>query len=547
MSTLSRRLAPVGLFVLLTAIMTWPQVTRLGTEASDHQDVYFNMWRFGWVAHALATTPSRVLDGNIFYPERRTLTFSDAMPVESAIATPLLWAGVRPVLVHNLMLLAGIVFSASGIFVLARRLTGSAAAAVTAGIVFGFAPYRFEHYMHMELQWIVWTPWAFWALHRTLETGSRRTGALVGLFVALQFMSSIYYGAFLALLLAVVGGLLLGTVRGERFRNSVIALAIGGALAIALVAPYGLQYAITQKAFGARPQEQVLMFSAKPSSYKVATETNYLYGDRSAPRGRPERRLFTGILPLLLAVTGLLLRPPRDEAIAYLLGLAVAFEMSLGMYGYTYPLLYEHVPVFNGLRAPARLGIFVLFFLALLAAWGHAAIEQALRPATAPPSTRIRTHVLAVVICAVLMLEYWVAPLKLVKYPNSPAPLQAWLARQPRGVVAEMPLAPAHLLPGEDPRYEYLSTFHWQPSINGYSGYYPPSYLERVDRLQAFPAAPATRVLQRSGVRYVVVHLGSYTQSEAASVLSALVLNDAYVHLGSFSDGRAIAEVYMLR
>src|SRR5215210_7825615 len=131
-------LAPVGLFAMLTAIMTWPQVTSIGTAAYQHSDVYFNMWRFGWYAHAIATSPAHLLDGNIFYPEPRTLTFSDAMPVEASIAAPLLLAGVPPVLVHNLLLLGGITLSAAGIYVLARELTGSAAAGVTAGIVFAF-------------------------------------------------------------------------------------------------------------------------------------------------------------------------------------------------------------------------------------------------------------------------------------------------------------------------------------------------------------------------------------------------------------------------
>src|SRR6266540_1830219 len=83
---------------------------------------------------------------------------------------PLLWSGAPPVLVHNLVLLAGIVLSAAGIFMLALHLTGRPAAGVTAGIIFAFVPYRFDHYMHMELQWTIWIPWAFWALHRAFET-----------------------------------------------------------------------------------------------------------------------------------------------------------------------------------------------------------------------------------------------------------------------------------------------------------------------------------------------------------------------------------------
>src|SRR4051794_32272280 len=141
MRRIAGRLAPVAIFAALTAIMTWPQVLELRTSAAEHQDVYFNMWRFGWVAHALVTSPSRILDGNIFYPETRTLTFSDAMPVESLLAAPLLWARVPPVLVHNLMLLAAIVLSGAGMVVLARGLTGSRAAAPPARVGFAVAPH----------------------------------------------------------------------------------------------------------------------------------------------------------------------------------------------------------------------------------------------------------------------------------------------------------------------------------------------------------------------------------------------------------------------
>ena len=108
MTTLAGFARAAALFALLTVVMTWPQATRLATDAAGDPDVFFNMWRFAWVAHALATAPSHVLDGNIFYPEPRTLTFSDAMPVEALLAAPLLWSGVPPVLVHNLVLLAEI-------------------------------------------------------------------------------------------------------------------------------------------------------------------------------------------------------------------------------------------------------------------------------------------------------------------------------------------------------------------------------------------------------------------------------------------------------
>jgi hypothetical protein len=529
----------VALFSALTIVMTWPQAARFATHADRDQDVFFNMWRFGWVAHALSTAPSRVLDGNTFYPERRTLTLSDAMPVESAIAAPLLLSGLPPVFVHNLMLLGGIVLSAAGIFMLAVHLTGSRSAGVTAGIIFAFVPYRFAHYMHMELQWTVWIPWAFWALHRTFESRSRRDAAWLGVFVALQFMSSIYYGLFLVTLLAWCGVLLLCAAPRVSLRASAASLCIAALVAGALVAPYAFAYAATKRGVGGRPEQQVLMFSARPSNYVVATETNYLYGKRSAPRARLERLLFPGVLPLLLGITGLLLVRPTTDAIVHLLGLVAAFEMSLGLYGYSFSFLYYHVPVFDSLRAPARAGIFVVFFLAILAARGQTALSAALPRQVRP--------VLGVVIWAVLMLEYWSVPLHLVPVPNAPPPLYAWLATQPRGVVAEFPMPNPEALPGIEPRYAYMSTFHWFPTLNGYSGYYPNSYISRLDALNTLPGEASVEILRRSGVRYVIVHPDFYDAGRRDRVLNEVAASPYFSELGRFDDGLGMAVVFRVR
>jgi hypothetical protein len=529
----------VALFSLLTVVMTWPQAVRLTTHADRDQDVFFNMWRLAWVAHALSSSPARVLDGNTFYPEPRTLTLSDAMPVEALLASPLLLGGVPPVLVHNLLLLGGIVLSAAGIFMLAAHVTGSPAAGVTAGIIFAFVPYRFAHYMHMELQWTVWIPWAFWALHRACETAARRYAILLGTFIALQFMSSIYYGLFLAVLVGVCGLLLLCGMRRDALRNHATLLAIAAAAALVLTAPYAAAYAPTKRGVGGRPEQQVLMFSARPSSYLVATDTNYLYGERSAPRARLERLLFPGVLPLLLGVAGLLLVPPSRNAIVHLLGLVVAFEMSLGLYGYSFSFLFHYVPVFDSLRAPARLGIFVAFFLGLLAAAGHKAVAATL-PARARPA-------LLTAIAAGLLLEYWVAPIRLVALPNDPPPLYAWLASQPRGLVAEFPMPTPETLPGVEPRYAYMSTFHWMPTLNGYSGYYPNSYISRLDALNTIPAAPSIEVLRRYGVRYVIVHPDFYDAARRDRVLTEIAATPHFTELGRFDDGLGTATVYRFR
>jgi hypothetical protein len=361
-------LAALAAFVVLITIVMWPQVRHITDRATPHQDVYFNMWRLAWFAHALSSSPSRIFDGNIFYPESRTLTLSDAMLVEGAVAAPLIWVGLKPVLVHNLMMLGAIAVSALGLFMLVHYLTGSRGAALLAGVVFAFAPYRHEHIMHMELQWTMWMPWAFLALHKTLDTGRWRFGIATGLAVALQMLSSIYYGIFLATLLAFSGLFLLISDRAVTLRRAIAALALGAMIAGVICGAYAVPYLRTRDAIGERGDHEVIMFSARPANYRVATATNWLYGT-SATGSRPERRLFPGALAVLLAMIGLLLRIPARRQIVYLLAMVAAFEMSLGFGGYTFTFFHDHVFLYRGLRAPARLGIFVVMFLANLSSY----------------------------------------------------------------------------------------------------------------------------------------------------------------------------------
>ncbi len=173
---------------LLTVVLTWPQAAQLGTAFAAHQDPYFSTWRIAWIAHALTTAPRHLFDGNILYPLPRTLAMSDATMVEGALGAPLFWAGLAGVTVYNLLLLGGIAASGVAMFALAHHLTRSATAAFVAAAVFTMAPYRIEHYMHLELQWTAWMPLAFLAAHRTVMERSWRFGLLTGVVAAFYYL-----------------------------------------------------------------------------------------------------------------------------------------------------------------------------------------------------------------------------------------------------------------------------------------------------------------------------------------------------------------------
>src|SRR5262245_45754768 len=261
-----RRLCIAALFTLLTVVMTWPMARVLGSRSVEHHDVFFNVWRLAWVHHALATS-SPLFDGNQFSPERHVLAYSDAMLVEGLIAAPLFAAGLRPLLIHNLMLLGAIAASGVGMFTLARYLSRSTGAAIIAGLVFAFAPYRFGHIMHMELQWTMWIPWAFWAMQRTLDIGRLKFGLLTGAFMALQIGSSIYYGIFLVILLTVAGTVQLVRAAPPRRLKIIGGLAAGAVVAVSVAVPYSKPYREATNRVGVRGIPEILMHSAKPSNY----------------------------------------------------------------------------------------------------------------------------------------------------------------------------------------------------------------------------------------------------------------------------------------
>ena len=110
-------------FSVLAAALTWPQVRHLDS-VPDIGDPLFSIWRIAWVSHQIVRDPLRLFDGNMFYPERLTLTYSDSVIVPSLMSAPLFWMGVHPVLIYNLLLLSGFVFSGVTMFLLVRALTG---------------------------------------------------------------------------------------------------------------------------------------------------------------------------------------------------------------------------------------------------------------------------------------------------------------------------------------------------------------------------------------------------------------------------------------
>ena len=490
----------VGLFSALTVVMTYPQIRGMGTHvAFNDGDALFSAWRLAWVAHQLPRDPLNLFNANIFHPEPRTLALSDAMLVPALMTAPLLWLGVPQLVAYNLVFLASFALSGAAMFLLVRSLTGRAGAALVAGFIFAFLPYRYMHYPHLELQVAQWMPLCLWALHRTVRTGRLRDGVLTGLFLALQALSSLYYGIFLATFMVPVAAALLIGQRASNIKASIRSLAAGGVLAAILIIPVILPYLAVRHNVGERTVSEITFYSATAQNYLAAHPQNVVFGSLTPRLGGQERELFTGFLVPLVALIGLW--PPLSATrIAYALGLIVAFEVSLGYNGLLYPWLHDYVLPYRGLRVPARMAMVVGFGLAVLAGFGVARLSRLAGGGR-------RAAIVALALTALVAVEYYSVPL-LVRVPSRPSPIYDTLPQNTTNVLLELPLVRPDI--AIEPLYMYFSTFHWSTLVNGYSGFSPPSYERLHNSLEHFPDSTALAELRRRDVTHIVIHGALY-------------------------------------
>ena len=508
---LSRR---VGEFLLVAAgcsafmaLATWPQVAQ-PYAVSDMGDPLFSVWRLMWLTHEFVRNPLNIFNANQFYPEPRTLTFSDPVLTPALLFAPLQAIGLHRLVAYNIVFLSGGVLSGVAMYYLARALTGRRDAAWIAAAIFTMHPYRVEHFAHLELQMTMLMPVAVWGLHRTLASGRLRDGLATGAAFGAQFLSALYYGTFLIPFLFVIGGCL-WIARGFPLKP-LRSLAAGAVLAAVMFAPVFAVYLQTKPYMGSRPVATVGFYSAEGRDYLKAHYRSGTYGWLSKD-AKPERSLFPRIAPIVLA--GIALWPPLSVTrIAYALALVFSMELSFGFNRPLFALLYESVPPFSNIRVPARYSVLAGLALAVLAGFGAARVF-----ARWP---RLRPALMAVMLAAI---SYEAVPnIELVRPWLTPPPIYESLANKPPSVLAEFPMPEPRTDSLSEFSYLYFSTFHWQKLVNGQSGWLPPTYVDMLEEEKDFPSERAIAYLRQRGVDYVAVHGAFYDPKKFADVIAAL-------------------------
>jgi len=268
----------------------------------------------------------------------------------------------------------------------------------------------------------------------------------------------------------------------------------GAITATVLFAPAANAYLDARKVVGERGRQENIGFSATLVNYLAAPDNNWIYGWTAKRFGAHERNLFPGMVVVLLAA--LALWPPLSAVrAAYAIGLVFAVDLTLGFNGISYALFYDLMPPIRALRIPALAVILVGFSLAVLAGFGAA---------------RIRNQAVVAVLAVAVLGESVSLPMSLTTIPTAAPPVYSEMLRDnassPPATIVELPIDYTRSAHYEDQIYMYYSTFHWQTLVNGYSGFFPPAYLEAAAVMRTFPDARSLEMLRARKIRYVVIH-----------------------------------------
>lgn len=514
--------ATLVMYSVLAVVMTWPVAAQLGTHlAGGRDDLMTHQWTFWWVKQALVHGQNPYYTPLIFYPQGVTLLYHNIAWFNIGVWLPL-QAVLGGTAAYNITFIATFALNSFAMYLLVREWTGTRSAAWIGGLIYGFWPFTQSHYDHPNMILVFWIPLALLFLKRTLERQRKRDAVIAGVCLAMIGVTRWH--------LLIMGGVIIGlyvlyacvTQRACRTRRAVSLLALVGVVAGLLLLPVALPVVVGQLT-REHPEDifldeqdtgqtDGLAYLLPPRDHPLSSEAtrqlseNLVINQTYVP--------FLGYVTLALAILGALSN--RKQAAFWVLAALVCVLLALGPQLRVNGQLYPDVPMpyrlveglFRVLRKPDRFNVVLGLPMAMLAAFGVQALlqrRQVIRFA----------GVLAVVLSALILIEYRVAP-----FPAVQVEVPAWfnqLAEEPGDfAILDLPMK----LETTNKWYMFYQITHGKSLVEGRVARLPReafTFMESSPFLQVLrqgnrmdPALVGVshqlRQLANAGVRYIVLH-----------------------------------------
>lgn len=521
------------LYAGLTLVMTYPAVLFLRTKVlGGPADNFHFLWELWYVAHAIFDLhKSPFFDPDVFVPFGFSLIRNQDLSPGTVLLFSPLTHFFGEVFTYNVLILVSFPLTALGTYLFARELWSNRPAALLAGIIVGFCPYRFAHAAgHLSIVSTQWIPFFFLYLERLISRPRLKNAVLVGIFFGLSAWTTWYY--FFMVPIAAVAYVAFRVKwrlpAADLLRLLKLGLAAVG-VALMFVLPFLIPYYLATHGgvVDYRGPGESQAFAAALADYVIPPTTHLWWGSavnrlwRQGPNGlwQSEWQLYLGAAALILVVAGVF--HPRRRVVIALIAMALVclvFSFGPGLYITHPPTLngntndvplspipmpgrfLRQLPGFNNLRGWARLGFFVEFAAGVLAAAGLTRVLDWMkeRQISAPGQVAV-----AVIAMAAVILEFF--PQAAGMTVVTPRKVDQWLSKQPGDFAfIEYPIPES----GYGGPAIYSTRLTGKRIIMG-SSQNPPNLAYWSD-LSAFPSPFTIDLLRGWGAKYVLVDQSSY-------------------------------------
>lgn len=248
------------ILMLATLVFFWPIVTRLSSY-SEGGDAMFNAWTLARDHHCILREGCpKYVDGNIFFPHKDTMLYSETQLSTGLLTLPLHLVNPNPIFANNAWTIISFFLIGWTMYMLAMYLSRQRQlVAIAAGLVFEFAPFRMAGIFHLQNISIYFLPLCVLFVLKYVKTQHRRyLGFLLGALI-LQFYASWYNMVFVAATVAFLAGAL-WLLKSANLKQL---LTIGAVLALAALSTYPLA------------KEYIRFSKANKAAFSIGEQTLY--------------------------------------------------------------------------------------------------------------------------------------------------------------------------------------------------------------------------------------------------------------------------------
>jgi len=502
-----RKFIPVIILLLISIYSLYPLLRYpLDTIIAAHEDLLM-IWIINQTIEKIPYNIVDIFQGNIFYPYKNVLSFSDLLIPQALINFIPVKIINEPVVAFNISIFLGQFISMVVVYLFWRDITNNSTSSLIASIVFGLSTIRFNYQVHLQTWIIYWWVMAFWMIWKFYKEKKLKYLYISAIFIIIQIWESI-----LPIMWIFFYALLLSINNRKWFKKNIFNQIIVALVIFLFTFPVINSYLYVSGVHNyVRSIRETAHFSMNLDDIWKINLSPGLYA-----------LLFGSFVKLIHVGTKNI-----KKHIWIFMTLGFAIIMSLGPVlkwaGNTlkisdipiplpYAFAYYVIPGMKALRSPSR-----WILLAAFAASGI--IAYAFKDLTIKKNKYLIGLLFVIAIFGGDRITETVKIERFNQYPDYVKHLKTL----EESVILELPIYGWSMKNG--PRIEMkrmlYSLYHKKNRVNGYSGYFPEEWTKLVLVLNnSFPDKSTEIKLKDIGVGYIVVHKNEYKKEQLSKIFA---------------------------